>query len=200
MNAVATVRVKNLKAGSVRCQGCHRSIREGQTVHVLDGKPMCVFCGDPDESARILDFDRNPVLARIKAALKRRSGKVWSVTGGRGTAWGWLKIASPKARLGCARLHDFDYRTDECKNGCGSRRHGERTGIDAWHCTAHVCTPNCYGGEMTPEDRAELQALLGLDDVHQQGVSIMASHDAYAEYVDRAEGREPRVIGLAYWD
>jgi hypothetical protein len=44
-------------------------------------------------------LDRNSVIASIRAALKRRSGKDWSVTGGRGTAWGWIKISSPPRRL-----------------------------------------------------------------------------------------------------
>jgi hypothetical protein len=36
-------------------------------------------------------IDRNEALAQIKAALKKR-GLKFSVTGGRGTAWGWLHI------------------------------------------------------------------------------------------------------------
>lgn len=44
-------------------------------------------------------FDRNTVIALIRAALKRRSGKDWSVTGGRGTAWGWITISAPPRRL-----------------------------------------------------------------------------------------------------
>lgn len=38
---------------------------------------------------------REEAIARIKAGLERRSGKRWSVTGGRGTAWGWLCIDVP---------------------------------------------------------------------------------------------------------
>jgi len=41
---------------------------------------------------------RDDTIAAIRAALRDRSGKSWSVTGGRGTAYGWLKIASPKSR------------------------------------------------------------------------------------------------------
>ena len=37
-------------------------------------------------------------IRRIKAALKRRSGKEWSVTNSRGTAWGWLTINAPPKR------------------------------------------------------------------------------------------------------
>jgi len=89
--------------------------------------------------------------------LRRRSGKPWSVTGGRGTAWGWIRITSPPAR----RL-EFGYMSDD--------------------------------------DRLELARLLGLDYIHNQGESIMASSDAYTEYTDRANGREPSKIGVPYWD
>jgi hypothetical protein len=36
--------------------------------------------------------DRNATIAEIKRALKTRSGQAWSVTGGRGTAYGWIHI------------------------------------------------------------------------------------------------------------
>lgn len=42
--------------------------------------------------------DRDYTIKRIRAALKRRSGKSWSVKGGNGTAWGWIKIESPPRR------------------------------------------------------------------------------------------------------
>lgn len=42
--------------------------------------------------------ERNDAIAEIRAALRRRSGKTWSVTGGRGTAWGWITISAPPAR------------------------------------------------------------------------------------------------------
>lgn len=42
--------------------------------------------------------DRNETIKIIRDALKRRSGKPWSVTGGRGTAWGWIRIDAPPAR------------------------------------------------------------------------------------------------------
>jgi hypothetical protein len=51
--------------------------------------------------------DRDEAIARIRAALRRRTGKAWSVTGGRGTSWGWITISSPPAR----RI-DYGYMTD----------------------------------------------------------------------------------------
>lgn len=43
--------------------------------------------------------DRNATIAEIKAALKRRSTKRWSVKGGRGTAWGWIEVIAPPSRV-----------------------------------------------------------------------------------------------------
>ena len=44
--------------------------------------------------------DRNEAIRLIRAALRRRTGRAWSVRGGRGTAWGWITITAPPARLG----------------------------------------------------------------------------------------------------
>jgi len=43
-------------------------------------------------------MQRNDVIRALKQALQKRSGKAWSVTGGRGTAYGWITISSPPAR------------------------------------------------------------------------------------------------------
>jgi hypothetical protein len=42
---------------------------------------------------------RAEAIQRIRDGLKARSGKTWSVKGGHGTAWGWLKISAPPKRL-----------------------------------------------------------------------------------------------------
>jgi hypothetical protein len=48
-----------------------------------------------------VDFlDRGPVVKFIRAALRARSGKAWSVTGGTGTAYGWLSINVPPQQRG----------------------------------------------------------------------------------------------------
>lgn len=135
---------------------------------------------------------RDEAIEAIRNGLKRRSGKQWSVTGGRGTAWGWIKISVPPRRLGCARFHDWS--GFHCLT-CGEvvERNGE--------CRAHKCTDTCYRRYITPEDRAELAELLGLEYVHAQGVSIAASNAHYTEYVARAAGIEaPTVVGTPYWD
>lgn len=54
-------------------------------------------------------MDRNETIKEIRAALKRRSGKTWSVTGGTGTAWGWISISSqPKHRNEYGYMSDAD--------------------------------------------------------------------------------------------
>jgi hypothetical protein len=42
--------------------------------------------------------DRGVAITAIRAALRERSGKTWSVTGGRGTGYGFIDIQSPPAR------------------------------------------------------------------------------------------------------
>lgn len=133
------------------------------------------------DNTREIDTNRNAVIARIKAALQRRSGKPWSVTGGRGTAYGWITIdAPPKRRTAHAVL----------KEGAVTTWPEDYMDIDTGE-------PN---GHMTLKDRLELAQLLGLPGAHFQGISIMASNDAYREYVDRAEGRTPSKIAEPYWD
>jgi hypothetical protein len=126
-------------------------------------------------------LDRDTAIARIKAALRRRSGKAWSVTGGRGTAWGWIHIDAPPARRTWQRFDTGG--TDPTGRPHYADRDTGRPGHNA-----------------SPADRAELAALLGLETVHLQGESIPASSAHYTEYVDRAEGRPPRVIAQPYWD
>jgi hypothetical protein len=127
------------------------------------------------------NYDRSAVIARIKTALERRSGKRWSVTGGRGTAYGWLEINAPPAR-----------RTWSCRLKAGA--------VTDWPEDFEEFDSGTPGGNMSPNERKELANLLGLEHAaHCQGVSIPASHRHYQEYIDRAEGR-PAVPTPAYWD
>lgn len=52
----------------------------------------------PDPAAAIADAGRAATIAAIRDALRRRTGRPWSVTGGRGTAWGWIRIDAPPRR------------------------------------------------------------------------------------------------------
>jgi hypothetical protein len=103
-----------------------------------------------------VSIDRNEAIAQIKAAFKAR-GLRYSVTGGRGTAWGWITID---------------------------------------------LLPSVY--KMLDEaGRKAAYVKLGADLGKEKGYtseSIPASSDYYREYVDRANGRTPSVIGVPYWD
>ena len=135
---------------------------------------------------------RDETIKAIRNALRARSGKTWSVKGGHGTGWGWITISVPPKRLGCARQHALNFATREC-TAC--ERYVSNTNGEG--CDAHECTERCLRYYITPEERA---ALLGLDNVHMQGVSIPGGSDYYAEYVARAAGLAPVVVGQRYWD
>lgn len=127
-------------------------------------------------------MERDETIKRIRTALKRRSGKQWSVTGGRGTAWGWIQIDAPPAR------RTWSHRL---KAGVTTDRTEDYEEYDTGE----------PGRMMGPQDRAELGNLLGFDKpCHCQGVSIAASNDYWQEYIDRAEGRTPTKIAQPYWD
>ena len=127
-------------------------------------------------------MDRNDTIREIRNALKRRSGKAWSVTGGRGTAWGWITISAPPARC--------TWRERQIAGSMG-RDPGDFELYDSGE----------PGRCMSPAETAELAALLCIEPhMARQGVSIPASSDYYREFVDRANGREPSVLGRPYWD
>ena len=43
-------------------------------------------------------MDRNEAIKRIRTGLRTRTGRDWSVSGGRGTAWGWITVEAPPRR------------------------------------------------------------------------------------------------------
>lgn len=55
-----------------------------------------------------MNYDRNETIDAIRAALKERSDRKWSVRGGTGTAWGWITITAPPARLDRGSMTDDD--------------------------------------------------------------------------------------------
>lgn len=127
--------------------------------------------------------DRDETITRIKSALQRRSHKTWSVTGGRGTAWGWITIDAPPARRTWANRLKADASPAQLPEDYEEYDTGRP------------------GGFMSPTERKELGELLGLQgSAHFQGVSIASSSDYYREYIDRAEGRAPAVFAQPYWD
>jgi hypothetical protein len=51
-------------------------------------------------AADLTDYtDRDTAIRAIREALKERSGRPWSVRGGRGTAYGWIHISAPPRRM-----------------------------------------------------------------------------------------------------
>lgn len=129
--------------------------------------------------------DRNATIKAIRAALKRRSGKAWSVTGGRGTAWGWIHIEAPPARR--------------------TFKHREKAGVNGYQANWKDQFEEYDSGEpgngMSEAETQELARLLDISAGQASGgVGIPASYDYRREYIDRAEGRTPSVIGEPYWD
>lgn len=133
------------------------------------------------ETQGYASIDRDDAIKAIKDALRRRSGRAWSVTGGKGTAWGWITIDAPPKRR-TARFVDNGRKDDR--------------GYTAWDLE-DTAQP---GGYITPADQAELCELLGLERMHHQGISIPADTNYRIEYVNRAEGRNPAAYGTPYWD
>jgi hypothetical protein len=142
-----------------------------------------------EEQAGYAGISRNEAIKAIRAALKRRTGKTWSVTGGRGSAWGWIRIDAPPKRRTAVRA-----KTGEKDASTGFDLLALRdTGI-----------PQEFG-HMTQEDHDLLCETLGCTDaiggcLHSQGIQVPASSDYRAEYIARAEGRKPAVYGVQYWD
>jgi hypothetical protein len=83
-----------------------RAAAEAKAKHERDtADPLYGIAHGPGRS-------RSDVTKKMRQLLKARSGKAWSVTGDRGTAWGWLNIqAPPKRRIGeYGRTSDEDAR------------------------------------------------------------------------------------------
>jgi hypothetical protein len=125
---------------------------------------------------------REEAIKRIKAGLEKRSGKRWSVTGGRGTAWGWLSIdALPKDRTWAHK------KRDESLPGLP----GDYVEYDTGRPASH----------MSPARREELGKLLGLTGpAHIQGVSIPSGGSYWDEYIERAETGKSDIKSTPYWD
>jgi hypothetical protein len=116
-------------------------------------------------------IDRDEAIKRIRQALKQKTGKSWSVTGGRGTSWGWITVQAPPRRRVSVRSipgkenEDLYYdRVEEYK------AEGEN------HYTSRA-------------ECKELARAFGVDNVHNQGLGI--GPDRREAYVAAVEGVEP---------
>lgn len=168
-----------LKCWNVFRRAAFRVVRDEPEAAAEPEPQVAVQTSAPAE--QLEHIGRDEAIARIRTALRKRSGKAWSVTGGRGTAWGWITVSAPPRRCTwSSREIGKDDRGDS---------------IWEWYDTG---APT---GAMGPADAAELGQLLGLEKpVHHQGESIPASSDYYLEFTDRAEGRPVRKFGQPYWD
>lgn len=129
--------------------------------------------------------DRDGIIKAIKAALQTRSGKTWSVTGGKGTSWGWITINAPPARRTWTHLP---------KAGMGDC---PPPGSEYWE-PVDTGEP---GHSMSPAESEELARLLGKDQKSWQGESIPASSEHRREYLHRAMFGTPGTFnGQPYWD
>lgn len=109
-------------------------------------------------------LEHNEVTKRIKAALKRKTGKTWSVTGGRGTGWDWITVQAPKSRrISCRENPDyvdpwetpneqryFEYRRKDGKNRFTSREDCEELAL-----AFGFRKPVLYGGLQIPPQKRE---------------------------------------------
>lgn len=75
-----------------------------QPVVVIEGRPPETHPIDYSaflakaRSSEPISIERNDAIARIRAALKARSGRAWSVRGGRGSVWAWIYVSAPPSR------------------------------------------------------------------------------------------------------
>lgn len=114
-------------------------------------------------------IDRNEAIKRIRVALKKRTGRPWSVTGGRGTAWGWITVQAPPKR-----------RVDHIQSETWDRANPDKL------LFTEVAPPAGGNGLYTNlEDCAELAKIFSLDKlhIHAQGLSISPDSNEYYVYL-----------------
>jgi len=135
------------------------------------------------EIEALADKGRDAIIAAIRNALKTRSGKAWSVTGGRGTAWGWITVESPPAR-----------RTQRCRLKAGA--------VTNWPDDYEVYDSGEPGGSMTRADAADLAGLLGIEPSQcRQHWSIPSQRDFQRLALCRAmHGHDGGFTASANWD
>ena len=119
-----------------------------------------------------MHIDRDEAIKRIRKALKEKTGTTWSVTGGRGTAWGWINVEAPPRRRVC---HDQNPAWNVSDLYCQEPAYLERQPRDGergWYTSDAECEV--------------LGRVFGLSrPAHCQGVSI--SPDSREWYVTQAE-------------
>ena len=138
--------------------------------------------------------ERDDAIRIIRSELKRRTGKAWSVTGGSGSVWGWIRITVPPAR----RIKSLENPAWHLEHECSTPTlHAEECSDTA----PYLDGPAQRNGTMPWADVCELAVVLGLTPGQcYGGVSVPASRAHRVEYVDRARGLTPTHIAQPYWD
>ena len=99
------------------------------------------------------DLTRAEAIAEIRTALRKRTGKAWTVKGGRGSGWSWLTITAPPRRCDESGTMTVEDR-DELAAALGIEPHMAHQGVLVpgggyyWHeylARARGETPTVYG-------------------------------------------------------
>lgn len=65
-------------------------------AHQVVGETLAVL--ELAQRIETASVDRDTTIAELRTQLRARTGRVWSVKGQRGTAWGWIDITTPPRR------------------------------------------------------------------------------------------------------
>lgn len=79
------------------CQMCGEREAENLLRETMPPAPL-PYRGITRASRPAWPTERGDVIKLLKRFLRERSGKDWSVSGSRGTAYGWITIRAPKSR------------------------------------------------------------------------------------------------------
>lgn len=102
----------------------------------------------------IQHLQRDEAIMRIRVALRNRTGKAWSVVGGRGTGWGWLTITAPPKR------HTNDAEGGPCTDDASRYYLTLADRIELGNIFTQDGRPaHCQGVSVSPDDRERIVAL-----------------------------------------
>lgn len=115
------------------------------------GISLCMTTTHPTTKLDARSLSRTQLCRAMAKALRERSGKTWSVKGGRGTAYGWLRITAPPSRRDeSGRMTAEDASELGSLLGFGRPSYGESipAGNDYWQEYADRCVglePSVHG-------------------------------------------------------
>lgn len=112
---------------------CGRCLHEQEAKDAAQAKREAArTIRESDPLWPVLQAGRSAVTKKMRQLLRQRSGKTWSVRGGRGTGWGWLEICAPPSRMDGWKMTDADQ--EELSDLLGKRVHcqGHSISSDEW--------------------------------------------------------------------